>query len=302
MPDSNRRSNTSFGIGDVLYGWVVALALALVLSVDLIAYLVVPQNFDADEKRCRSDYQQADAQRKAAPGNSQPAPKATDDADPDKHAREYCVQRRGAIAAERQADFARGGLYLGFATLFAAVAAALGALLAARRARQTVETMQDTAKRELRARLSALPGGINQLIGESNGMGHVTLRNVGKLPARNVSLWVDMMLSDLRETQFPIPDDTERPARVVQVETEMRQGSVTTMHLFDLRTTRRYIFVWGVAYYDDGYGSRRFTRFCHRYAVQAHNSDLDWEAQATRTRSLIDADKARYHPNGNDAD
>ena len=64
----------------------------------------------------------------------------------------------------------------------AAVRAAKAAEDSAGTADKTLNSIEETSKLELRARISVLAGGVNQLIGEDHGMGHVALRNVGKLP------------------------------------------------------------------------------------------------------------------------
>jgi hypothetical protein len=60
----------------------------------------------------------------------------------------------------------------------------------------------------------------------------------------------------------------------------------------------RCAYVWGVVYYHDGFGNRRFTRFCHRYAAIGH--DPYWRTSPTRT--VIPESFARYHTHGNEAD
>jgi hypothetical protein len=203
---------------------------------------------------------------------------------------DLCAQKRMLVAAQEQSLFNKIGMLFSFCTLVftgwtakAAVRAAKAAEDSAGTADKTLKSIEETSKLELRARISVFAGGVNQLIGEDHGMGHVALKNVGKLPARNVSLWVDMMLSDYREAKFDVPPDDEKVARVVQPGTEMSQGSKTLIHLLDLRTANRYAYVWGVAYYDDGYGRRRFTRFCHRYATRAHDRATDWGTEALQT-------------------
>lgn len=170
-------------------------------------------------------------------------------------------------------------------------------------ANEATRIAADTARRELRAYLSVVPAGINQLIGRGGeGMGHVTVRNVGKLPERNVSVVVYMNMFQQRETDFLVPNDFEKVQRVIQPGTEMPQGSREKIPVSDITRIGNYIFVWGVVYYDDGYENRRFTRFCHRYATASYNRDTDWNSKAKVTRSIIDTDKARYHTKGNEAD
>lgn len=180
--------------------------------------------------------------------------------------------------------------------------------------RKATNIASDTAQRQLRAYLSGEPGGINQLIGKRNeGIGHITIRNVGKLPARNVVVHVYMEIVDGRTAEFAVGIDDKPIDRVIQPGADMRQGSKKPyIPVSKLCTGGEYVYVWGVAYYDDGYDNRRFTRFCHRYSTASHNrevtADLSREtlgvkfAGTLKTRSIIDADKARYHTNGNDAD
>ena len=61
-----------------------------------------------------------------------------------------------------------------------------------------------------------------------------------------------------------------------------------------------------MVYYFDGFDERRFTRFCHIYAIDSRNLEFDEENAGnpppTETRHILFADKARYHQIGNDAD
>jgi hypothetical protein len=83
----------------------------------------------------------------------------------------------------------------------------------------------------------------------------------------------------------------------------MRQGSKDTIKVAGIiENSEKYVFVWGITYYDDGYGVRRFTRFCHRYAVAGYNRGSNWNTLAGETQCIISADKARYHETGNEAD
>ena len=166
MSIGNRLLNAPIGIVGALWGWAVSLILALIISADLIASILVTQNFNAHEAECRSKEEKADAARKVSPGQSDKPSTGGEEADPDDKSREYCIARRSAVAGEQQASFAKGQVYLGIATLIAAMLAAIGALLAATRARQTVETMQDTAKRELRAYVAACPENMSWVVDE----------------------------------------------------------------------------------------------------------------------------------------
>lgn len=196
---------------------------------------------------------------------------------------------------------------------------------AAKAAEDTNAIVATNAALELRAYLSVLPAGINELVGDGSNrrrvMGHVDVRNVGNLPARNVWLRVKMRIDDRddldgSETKrgvvsvvFQPPDDPKATDpefgvdRAILPDTEMRQGAaqddiVLMEDLLNQKT--RYVYVWGVVYYDDGYG-RRFTKFRHRYAIASRERRMDTESEAFETRSIITVDKARYHPFGNSA-
>jgi hypothetical protein len=56
-----------------------------------------------------------------------------------------------------------------------------------------------------------------------------------------------------------------------------------------------FLYVWGAASYRDGFGKRRFTRFCHRYNC------VNFTQHPQLGGIAIDAVHARYHRLGNDA-
>lgn len=166
------------------------------------------------------------------------------------------------------------------------------------------------AKRELRAYLTVIPDGINQLIGRPDVIGHVLLRNVGKLPARNVSLLVTMERSkhpepepSFRTQKFDLPRVVTNADRVIQPGGEMRQGSEKPYIPISALTFPDYnVYVYGIVRYDDGYGRQCFTKFCHRYATASRNRSVKGDSRPTKSRTFISADKARYHNYGNSAE
>ena len=122
----------------------------------------------------------------------------------------------------RAADYTKGMLEEAKKTTTSAIAAS-------RSTEDSVGITRETAQLELRAYLSAEPEGVNQLIGRDEGMGHVFVRNVGKLPARNVRVEVSMKISGGREADFPTSSDDETVNRVIQPSAGMGQGS---RHIF----------------------------------------------------------------------
>ncbi|MER9301795.1 hypothetical protein [Mesorhizobium sp. M0496] len=167
---------------------------------------------------------------------------------------------------------------------------------------------------ELRAYLAIVPKGVNQLIGTRDVMGHIEVRNVGRLPARKVFIHVRMGLFNERVrdlAKLPVADDLTDSKlafvdRVVQPGDNPAQGSEDREPLnFISPDEWEFVYVWGVVYYFDGFDERRFTRFCHRYAIDSRNREFDEEPASapapTETRQILFAEKARYHQIGNDA-
>ena len=156
---------------------------------------------------------------------------------------------------------------------------------------------QKNSETQLRAYLSVIPAGVNPLVGNIEGMGHVIVRNVGKTPAHGVRVRAHMFqTTDLNHPLWKVDPDTERPERSIQPDAEMRRGSDEKLPVEELCRPGKYIYVWGVVYYDDGYGNRRSTRFCHTYQSASFNRGRE------ANMPIISVDKARYHHFGNDAD
>ena len=53
------------------------------------------------------------------------------------------------------------------------------------------------------------------------------------------------------------------------------------------------LFVWGMVTYDDGFGNRRYTKFCHRYYTKPFYGAGTFELQP---------DAGQVDEDGNDAD
>ena len=77
----------------------------------------------------------------------------------------------------------------------------------------------------------------------------------GHLPARQVVLHVKMKIAPKTETDFPVGGD-EVIERAVQAGGEFRQGSKDYIAAQKIAACGEHIFVWGIAYYCDGYGER----------------------------------------------
>lgn len=140
-----------------------------------------------------------------------------------------------------------------------------------------------------RAYVAVEPLGLEPWRGESDRfLGLVNISNVGVLPARALKWRLYIRQTDDGDSlDFPM-DQPLRGAQVVAGRSAMIRGTVPTT-----ATPARYCFVWGIVEYDDGYGSRRTTTFCHRY-----NCDRE---DFRRTHTIRPHD-ARQHEVGNKSD
>jgi hypothetical protein len=150
------------------------------------------------------------------------------------------------------------------------------------------------------AYLSAKPLGINPYVSERGNVpdrivGHVAFVNVGRLPARNVSVdraYIKWSSNEfLPETDLPV-DPVPPMTVVLPPGTEMRHGSddIPASEL----DKPGYLYVWGSLEYTDGFGTSRYTQFRHRYPCLPHKS--------TNEGKSVGLELARYHQYGNDAD
>jgi hypothetical protein len=161
-----------------------------------------------------------------------------------------------------------------------------------------------------RAYIAVEPRGIHMLLNGSDLIGHVGIKNAGKLPARNVSWFIGIKHSGSGEEPgdfFPLERD--KGSIVIAPDTIATRGSgpgvqVQTLNEFcgvpsgKARTSQRetFLYVWGVVNYHDGFKKKRMTKFCHRYNWINRGRNLP-PAQAYE----IDAEFARHHEHGNDA-
>jgi hypothetical protein len=150
-----------------------------------------------------------------------------------------------------------------------------------------------------RAYVSADPRGIEPLENQTGGHadGHVGFHNVGRLPAKNVRWFIRLTISpDVQLNNFPAGEYVGG-TNVIPPGTEMRQWGRTNVEPSDFVSFRRhahFVYVWGEVRYDDGFGTERFTKFCHRYERRGFREPPP----------RIDHGQggAVYHQHGNDAD
>jgi hypothetical protein len=150
-----------------------------------------------------------------------------------------------------------------------------------------------------RAYLSAEPQGLNPYDKDSSGwsynwVGHVNIRNAGRLPARNVQWFIDVGFGDEWRSAFPVSDDlldgnsnAIPPGTLLTIGSPIISGSKDTMKIDEPRDC---VYVWGRVKYNNGFGWPRTANFCHRY---------NWKLIENGAKS-IGAGDARYHRHGND--
>jgi hypothetical protein len=149
-----------------------------------------------------------------------------------------------------------------------------------------------------RAYLSVEPDGLNPLTGGKEGrhilVGHIRIRNVGHVPARQVSRYIKIEKGTPDRKEFDGNDATFEGDNVIVPNSEMALGS-DQIDVTDL-VRDDYVYIWGQISYDNGFSKRVFTKFCHRYP----RSQLRVVEGAVR--HSIPREFARYHEYGNDAD
>jgi len=151
-----------------------------------------------------------------------------------------------------------------------------------------------------RAYLSVEPLGIKAMKPVAKfSVPHIQISNVGKLPAKHVRWLIHHAASEDHDRRvFRIDESDANGDITLSPGVRMRQGG----DLVDVDTELKlqfgwYVYVWGAAYYEDGFGEPRITRFCHRYNcanLVTLVSDLTMGYE-------IDAEYARYNRWGNDA-
>jgi len=200
--------------------------------------------------------------------------------------------------------------------------AAWAAARAAKAATAANKITEASDRRRDRAYLAAEPGGVHRFDATGKplqAIGHVIIKNVGHMPAKNVAVFVLMTCTNAnrRLETFALKPDPHKIDRALQAGGEMRMGAdedyLALMEEVD--KTENCVFVWGVIYYDDGFDERRTTRFCHRYPggnVRRRRIDPlpDNDPRALMARmvqsryeeEVILAQDARLYEIGNDAD
>jgi hypothetical protein len=143
--------------------------------------------------------------------------------------------------------------------------------------RATYATMQHSgraSKNELRAYVGVEPEGIDRVAGENYLVGRFQIRNFGKTPARNLSIYSTIDFdSDGRRTSFPIgklrvsPTVLQPGARIEFFSHDRWKLPAGELEA-DGPVKDGYLYVWGEILYTDEFDTVGWTTFCHRYPCQ----------------------------------
>jgi hypothetical protein len=154
-----------------------------------------------------------------------------------------------------------------------------------------------------RAYIVVEPQGIIPLHTVSHTIAHIRIKNVGHLPAKNVR-WVTATCADgngQREV-FTVDEKKLSGRNYVPPNMEMNHSindALSEQDSKNIEGNGMYYFVWGLVRYDDGFGTDRFTRFCHCYGG---NGTYTISKGAHKGAIGLRADRAHYHHHGNDGD
>lgn len=176
---------------------------------------------------------------------------------------DLCAQRRMAKSAEDQAGLSELGLWLLGATLFFTAAAAIAAW-------RTVRTMQDTAKRELRAYLGIAQTKIETLKPGEAPRVSIEIKNFGHTPAYAVVTGLNMTVGVWSANGLALAAQSTRPLGVLNPQdTSLMSGAtgdpLTERDIQDMRSGARYLFVAGIITYRDALNATQTTTFKLEY-------------------------------------
>lgn len=134
--------------------------------------------------------------------------------------------------------------------------------------RRTVQTMDDTAKRELRAYVSATRAVIHEPFSAKGGNVKVTIKNSGQTPAYDYTVTYECL-------NAPGPCSLDEPAKTANARGSIAPNGaiLATIPLrafspgerAELEGGRRTLYVFGKISYTDAFQGARFTRFCFAF-------------------------------------
>jgi len=173
----------------------------------------------------------------------------------------------------------------------------------------TLQQAEQTSRKELRAYVSVEPLGITEYADHNLLVGRFKVRNIGKIPARDVSIYSTIALdADPARRDFAIGTPRISPT-VLQPGAKMEfvcyEGYPIPADQLDHDEPLKlagHLYVWGEVLYTDELHTIGWTSFCHRYPCEMFGtSDDETPTGRVRNRS-IHRKFARYHEEaGNEA-
>lgn len=174
---------------------------------------------------------------------------------------------------------------------------------------KTLEHAERTTRKELRAYLSVEPLGIAEYPGHNLLVGRFKVRNIGKIPARDVSVYSTIELdADATRRDFAIGTARISPT-VLQPGAKMDflsyEGYPIPADQLDRDEPLKlagYLYVWGEVLYTDELHTIGWTSFCHRYPCEMFGKSDDEPAPGRVRNRSIHRKFASYHEEaGNEA-
>jgi hypothetical protein len=155
----------------------------------------------------------------------------------------------------------------------------------------TLRHAEGTARRELRAYIGVEPRGVKRITGQDLLLGHIVIRNFGRIPAKNISMFaVTDYYSDPTKMVFKF-GELYKSKTALQPRAKMVYGAASAVDIDSIKVTDDdeadyvgYIFVYGKVTYTDEVNTDGWTEFCHRYPCEMMDGD-----------SRIRRKHARYH-------
>ena len=116
-----------------------------------------------------------------------------------------------------------------------------------------------------RAYLEAKRGGI-EVSGDNQVVGQVIFFNAGALPARNVTVSARIKWCESRDVEEFSEAHIPQRTHILPAKSELQTGTRSLEDGHDrLNDGFGFIYVWGRATYDDGFGCKRWLTFCPGY-------------------------------------
>ena len=174
---------------------------------------------------------------------------------------------------------------------------------------RTLQHAEQTSRKQLRAYVSVEPMGIADYAGHNCLVGRFQIRNLGKLPARDVSVYSTIGLdADAMKRDFPIgvarisPTVLPPGAAMEFLSYEAYPIPADQLDRDEPLKLAGYLYVWGEVLYTDELNTVGWTAFCHRYPCDMFGLDEGEPSTGRPHNRSIHRKFARYHEEaGNEA-